>query len=143
MKIVISDETGLLDSRYKSSLRKIAETVLKNLRIPSGSELSVCFIDDRRMRQLNREWREIDRTTDVLSFPQGGGPDYTLLGDIVISMDTAKRHSDNYGNTLHDEIKKLIVHGILHLLGYDHKKKSEKDVMREMESDLMLSIKKL
>ena len=143
MKIVISDETGELDRRYKSSLRKIGGTVLKNLGLPYASELSVSFVDDRRMRELNREWRKIDRTTDVLSFPQGGGPDYTLLGDIVISIGTAKRHSVKYGNTLREEIKKLIVHGILHLLGYDHKKKRGKAVMREMESDLMSSIQKL
>ncbi|MGH7891063.1 MAG: rRNA maturation RNase YbeY [Thermodesulfobacteriota bacterium] len=143
VKISISDETGGLEGAYKSRLRKIAGAVLKNLGLPSATELSLSFINDRRMRELNREWREIDRATDVLSFPQGGGPDYTLLGDIVISIDTAKRHSVKYGNTLHDEIKKLIVHGILHLLGYDHKKKRGKEVMREKESRLMFSIKEL
>ncbi|MCI0481794.1 MAG: rRNA maturation RNase YbeY [Candidatus Dadabacteria bacterium] len=143
VKISISDETGGLEGAYKRRLRKIAGTVLKNLGLPSGTELSLSFTNDRIMRGLNREWREIDRSTDVLSFPQGGGPDYTLLGDIVISIDTAKRHSIKYGNTLHDEIKKLIVHGTLHLLGYDHKKKRDKEIMREKESDLMLSIKDL
>jgi probable rRNA maturation factor len=143
VKISISDETGGLEGAYKTRLRKIAGTVLKNLGMPSGAELSLSFTNDLRMRELNREWREIDRSTDVLSFPQGGGPDFTLLGDIVISIDTAKRHSIKYGNTLHDEIKKLIVHGTLHLLGYDHKKKRDKEVMREKESRLMFSIKEL
>lgn len=143
VKISISDETGGLEGAYKSRLRKIAGTVLKNLGLPSGTELSLSFTNDGRMRELNREWREIDRSTDVLSFPQSGGPDYTLLGDIVISIDTAKRHSIKYGNTLHDEIKKLIVHGTLHLLGYDHKKKRDKEIMREKESRLMFSIKEL
>lgn len=143
MKISISDETGGLEAAYKKRLRKIAGAVLKHLGLPSGTELSLSFINDGRMRELNREWREIDRTTDVLSFPQGGGPDFTLLGDIVISIDTAKRHSIKYENTLHDEIKKLIVHGTLHLLGYDHKKKREKELMREKESRLMFTIKEL
>lgn len=143
VKISISDETGGLEAAYKKRLRKIAGAVLKHLGLPSGTELSLSFINDGRMRELNREWREIDRTTDVLSFPQGGGPDFTLLGDIVISIDTAKRHSIKYENTLHDEIKKLIVHGTLHLLGYDHKKKREKELMREKESRLMSSIKEL
>jgi len=143
VKISISDETGGLEGAYKSRLRKIAGTVLKNLGLPSGTELSLSFTNDGRMRELNRQWRKIDRSTDVLSFPQGGGPDYTLLGDIVISIDTANRHSMKYGNTLHDEIKKLIVHGTLHLLGYDHKKKREKMIMREKESDLMLFIRDL
>ena len=143
MKIAISDETGELRGGYKTRLRKIAGTVLKNLSLPPESELSISFTDDPRMRGLNRFWRNIDRTTDVLSFPQRGGPDYSLLGDIVISLDTAKRHSDNYGNTVHEEIKKLLVHGILHLLGYDHKKKKEKEIMREKEMNLMLSVKDL
>lgn len=143
MKIAISDETGELGGGYKTRLRKIAGTVLKNLDLPSESELSISFIDDRSMRELNRVWRNIDRTTDVLSFPQGGGPDHSLLGDIVISLDTAKRHSGNYGNTVHEEIKKLLVHGILHLLGYDHKKKKEKEVMREKETGLLSHMKEL
>ncbi len=143
MKIAISDETGELGGGYKTRLRKIAGTILKNLGLPSESELSISFIDDRSMRELNRVWRNIDRATDVLSFPQDGGPDHSLLGDIVISLDTAKRHSVNYGNTVHEEIKKLLVHGILHLLGYDHKKKKEKEVMREKEIGLLSHMKEL
>ncbi|MEW6145747.1 MAG: rRNA maturation RNase YbeY [Thermodesulfobacteriota bacterium] len=141
MKISISDETGGLGGAYKTRLRKIAGAVLEDMGLPSGTELSLSFINDGRMRELNRDWRNIDRTTDVLSFPQEGGPDYTILGDIVISLDTAERHSIKYGGTLHDELKKLIVHGVLHLLGYDHKKKREKEIMREMESLLLSSVK--
>jgi probable rRNA maturation factor len=143
MKISISDETGLLGAAYKSGLKKIASAVIRGMGLPSSAELSLSFIDDLRMRELNREWRNIDRATDVLSFPQEGGPDYTLLGDIVISLETAERQSVRYGNTLHEEIKKLIVHGALHLLGHDHKKKKEKEIMREEESRLMLLIKEL
>jgi probable rRNA maturation factor len=143
MKIRVSDETGELEGGYKTRLRKIAGTLLKNLGLPRECELSLSFTDDRRMRELNRVWRNIDRTTDVLSFPQEGGPDYSLLGDIVISIDTAKRQSKSYGNTVHEEIKKLLVHGVLHLLGYNHKKKKEKDIMRERETNLMSLIKSL
>ena len=143
MKISISDETGLLGARDNSGLRKIASAVLRGMSLPSSTELSLTFIDDRSMRRLNRQWRNIDRATDVLAFPQDGGPDYTLLGDIVISLETAERQSVRYGNTLREEIKKLIVHGALHLLGHDHKKKREKEIMREEESRLMLTIKDL
>jgi probable rRNA maturation factor len=143
MKISISDETGLLGARDKPGLRKIASAVLRGMSLPSSTELSLTFIDDRSMRRLNRQWRNIDRATDVLAFPQDGGPDYTLLGDIVISLETAERQSVRYGNTLREEIKKLIVHGALHLLGHDHKKKREKEIMREEESRLMLTIKDL
>lgn len=143
MNIAVVDETGDLDGRYKSHLKKIAGTVLKYMDVPEDSELCVSFIEDRKMRELNRTYRNIDRTTDVLTFPQGEGPGYTLLGDIIISLDTAKRHSVSYGDTLEEEIKKLIVHGILHLLGHDHKKKKEKEVMRQRESELLTVLKEL
>ena len=143
MKIALLDETGSLDAKYRSRLKKISKTVLKNAGVPDNSELCISFIGDRKMRELNRSYRNIDRTTDVLSFPQGEGPDYTLLGDIIISLDTAGRHSASYGNTLHEEVKKLIVHGILHLLGHDHKKKKETEIMRKKEAELLYGVKDL
>ena len=143
MKIGLLDETSSLDSNTKSAFKKIARIVLKELGVPGDSELSITFIDDQRMRELNRAYRNINRTTDVLSFPQDEGPDYTLLGDIVISLDTARRHADSYGVTQHDEIKKLIIHGILHLLGHDHKKKKETQIMREKEMQLSLLVNDL
>ena len=71
------------------------------------------------------------------------GPDFTLLGDIVISIETAQRHSVSYEVTLHEELKKLIIHGILHLLGHDHKKKKETEIMRENEKELALVVEDL
>ncbi len=143
MNIAILDETTELDSKYKSSLEKIARLVLKELGVPGDSELSISFTDDIRMRELNLSYRQINRTTDVLSFPQGEGPDFTLLGDIIISLDTARRHSKSYGVTLHEELKKLVIHGVLHLLGHDHKKKKEPQIMREKEKELALIVKEL
>ncbi len=143
MKIGILDETSGLDSKTKSSIKKIARLVLKEQDVPGDCELSITFIDDAQMRELNRTYRKIDRTTDVLSFPQSEWPDFTILGDIIISLDTAERHSKSYGVSLHEELKKLIVHGILHLLGHDHKKKKETEIMREREKELSLLIKDL
>lgn len=143
MKISISDETGEIDGKYRSRLRKIAGTVLRKLEAGRDAELSITFIGDSAMRELNRSWRGIDRTTDVLSFPQDGGPHHSLLGDVVISVDTAKRHSVIYGNTFHEETKKLIVHGILHLLGHDHKKQKEKEIMRGLEKELLTHVREL
>jgi probable rRNA maturation factor len=140
VNIAILDETGEVKSDYKKSLKKIARLVLKELDVPKDAELSITFTDDIQMRELNRSYRQIDRTTDVLSFPQSEGPDFTLLGDIVISIDTAKRHSISYDVTLHEELKKLIIHGILHLLGHDHKKKKETQIMREKEKELSLIV---
>lgn len=143
MKIALLDQTGELETKQKTTLKKIARRVLKELSVPKDSELSLMFIDDIQMRELNRTYRNIDRTTDVLSFPQNEGPDFTLLGDIIISIDTARRHSESYGVTLDEELKKLIIHGILHLLGHDHKKKKETQIMREKERELSLIVKDL
>jgi len=143
MNIAILDETGEIKSDYKKSLKKIARLVLKELDVPKDAELSITFTDDIQMRELNRSYRQIDRTTDVLSFPQSEGPDFTLLGDIVISIDTAKRHSVSYGVSLHEELKKLIIHGILHLLGHGHKKKKETQIMRGKEKELSLIVEDL
>jgi probable rRNA maturation factor len=144
MKIAVVDETGGLDAKYRSRLRKITQSVLTNADVPNNAELCVSFIGDEKMRELNRSYRNVDRTTDVLSFAHGEeGHGYTLLGDVVISLDTAGRHGESYGNTLHEEIKKLIVHGILHLLGHDHKKKKETRIMREKEAELLSCVKDL
>ena len=143
VNIAILDEANELDRKEKSGLKKIARLVLKELEVPKDAELSISFIDDTKMRELNRTYRQIDRTTDVLSFPQSEGPDFTLLGDIIISLDTAKRHSKSYGVTLHEELKKLIIHGILHLLGHDHKKKKETQIMRDEEAVLAQIVKDL
>jgi probable rRNA maturation factor len=143
MNVAILDEAGEFDCKYKSGINKIARRVLKELGVPGNAELSISFIDDVNMRELNRTYRQIDRTTDVLSFPQDEGPDFTLLGDIIISLDTARRHSKSYGVTLHEELKKLIIHGVLHLLGHDHKKKKETQIMRDKEKELSLIVKEL
>ena len=143
MKIGLIDQTRELDSKTKSAIKKIARIVLKELKVQKDTELSISFIDDVQMRELNRTYRNINRTTDVLSFPQREGPDFTLLGDIIISINTARRHADSYGVTFQEELKKLIIHGILHLLGHDHKKKKETQIMREKEKELAIIVKDL
>ncbi len=143
MKIALTDETGELDSRYRALIKRIAGAVLRKLGVDGRSELSITFIGDAEMRDLNRSWRGIDRATDVLSFPQDAKGPVPLLGDIVISIDTTRRHAVRYGNTFHEETKKLIVHGILHLLGHDHKKKREKELMQSLEEELLKQVKDL
>jgi len=85
-------------------------------------ELSVLFAGDARIRKLNARYRNIDRPTDVLSFPQNGGngPASPLLGDVVVSVETARRQAREHNLSLDQELVLLLIHGILHLLGYDH-----------------------
>lgn len=138
MKIDILDEAGEIGPALKKHLKKLSRRILKELDAPKDSELSITFINDQRMRELNRDYRNIDRTTDVLSFPLGEkGPGITLLGDILISTETSERNSRRYGISHDDEIVKLLTHGILHLFGYDHKKKKEREIMREKEIEIL------
>ncbi len=83
----------------------------------AGAELSLVLCDDAAIRALNARWRQVDAATDVLSFPQD---DEVVLGDLVISADTAARQAAERGHGLRDELRVLLVHGLLHLLGYDH-----------------------
>lgn len=98
--------------------------LLDALRMPDA-ELSLLLVSDAVMRQLNRDWRGTDRPTDVLSFAQGEGPGGApsgLLGDVVISIDTARRQAAERAATLGSELDRLLIHGVLHLLGYDHER---------------------
>lgn len=107
-------------------------TILKHI------EISVLLVNDDAMRRFNKQYRGIDRTTDVLSFPQSpfaAAP--VFLGDIVISLPKARRQAEEYRTSFGLEIARLLVHGVLHLLGYDHEKNSYQAAkMRRLESEI-------
>ena len=94
-----------------------------------NQELSVLLADDKKIRTLNKQYRGQDLATDVLSFPQNeeeeNKPNSHLMGDVVISTVTAKRQAAEHGLTLEEEIVLLLIHGILHLLGFDHERSNE------------------
>ena len=83
------------------------------------SSATIAFVSDKKIRELNRQFRGVDKATDVLSFP-AGGPDDSELGDIAISVDTAATQAEENGLKFEGEIAQLILHGLLHLSGYDH-----------------------
>ena len=139
MKITILDENNFFDKDEKKNIRSTVLKIFTILVQPKDIEICISFVDDETIRELNNSYRNINRATDILSFLQDG-PDFSILGDIVISVDTAKRHAVRYENTYEFEIKKLIVHGILHLLSFDHKKKKETIVMREKEKQLLAQV---
>ncbi len=88
-----------------------------------AGELSIVIVDDAQIRQLNHQYFQRNRPTNVISFPQQGfdtHPAHPLLGDVVISIETAQRQAQRRGGELEEEIIILLIHGILHLLGYDH-----------------------
>ena len=104
-------------------LARSARRLLRALGL-ERAELSVLLVSDREMRRLNHRWRGRDRPTDVLSFAQGEGaaPPDGLLGDVVISVDTARCQAAERGETLGREGERLLILGLLHLLGYDHER---------------------
>lgn len=101
------------------------------------------LVADPEMRKLNARWRQTDRTTDVLAFAQEG-PAPGLLGDVVISIPTARRQARERGHSLRDELRILLIHGVLHLLGYDHEPGgAEARRMRQAEARLLKQIRKV
>ena len=105
-----------------------------------NQELSVLLTDDKKIRELNKKYRGQDQTTDVLSFPQNEGgenePNYHLMGDVVISTVTAKRQASQHGLSLEEEIVLLLIHGILHLLGFNHERSEEACHMKKKTREL-------
>jgi probable rRNA maturation factor len=95
-----------------------------------NAEMSIFFTNDAAVRRLNREWRQRDKPTNVLSFSQPSGP---LLGDVVLAAETVRREAALAGKPLEDHIAHLVVHGFLHLLGYDHEDDAEAGKMEELE----------
>lgn len=103
-----------------------------------GSELSILLTGDARIRRLNRQWRKKDRATDVLSFPLSDPPGVSpLLGDVVISLDTAARRGGEDARAVNRELDRYLAHGILHLLGFDHVRRSDAVVMAAREEALI------
>ena len=100
-----------------------AEAFLRQLSSEvAGGSFSVCLLSDRGIRRYNKRFRRQDQATDVLAFPAGsrGREEQSYLGDILISVETARRNATRYGLRLDEEIKILALHGLLHLMGYDH-----------------------
>lgn len=124
----------------------IKEVILESLKVQglgSNYEISLSFVTDEEIRELNKDYRGVDNSTDVLSFPmddefQLGIP---LLGDIIISLDTAYRQAEEYQHSIKREIAYLVCHSIFHLFGYDHLEQDDKEEMRIREKEVMTNLK--
>jgi probable rRNA maturation factor len=97
--------------------------------------------NDAAIRKLNKQWRKIDKPTNVLSFPAGGATRDALLGDIVIAYETLKRESRDEDKKFVHHLSHLAVHGFLHLMGYDHQNDSEAESMEELERVIMTRLR--
>lgn len=130
-------------------IRKCCHAVLTYEGFDDDAEVSVMLVNDAKIREMNNEFRGIDRKTDVLSFPLGENGEFDenpetgagMLGDIVISLETAQKQAEVYGHSLEREIGFLTVHSMLHLLGYDHEESSlQERLMREKEEAILTDL---
>lgn len=153
-RVYIEDEQTAvaLKEEQLRLLQKTAMQCLKDENFSRGCEINILLTDDENIRQINKQHRDIDRSTDVLSFPMAdinngeilsdqGDVDLDegllLLGDIVISVETALKQSEDYGHSFERELAFLAAHGLFHLLGYDHMQKDEEtDMISRQESAL-------
>ncbi|MBE9537278.1 MAG: rRNA maturation RNase YbeY [Proteobacteria bacterium] len=134
MKVLLETRSRWKGIR-KSEVARKARAIL-DLLGSSDAELSILLTGDEEIRQINADYRNIDRPTDVIAFAMREG-DFgdlheEILGDVVISIDTAKRQAEERGHSLWDELLFLLIHGILHLHAYDHEQGGE--MMAEMEA---------
>lgn len=132
----------------KRTVTAVLDKTAALLAIDEQAEVSVVFVDDEYIRELNRQFRGKDCATDVLSFALNegdepeihDGPVEMLLGDIVISLETAVSQARDFGHSLERELAYLTVHGILHLMGYDHETDELKSVMRQQEEKILAEL---
>lgn len=151
---------NLEDTQKKISLEAVVlerlqeglQAVARLNDLAAEAEVDVTIVDDEEIHELNREYRGMDKPTDVLSFALDedsedsdepelvGGPEEHLYGDIIISAETALRQAEEYGHGLEREMTYLAVHGMFHLLGYDHMTEAEKAEMRAKEEEALRAI---
>ncbi|UNC93128.1 rRNA maturation RNase YbeY [Candidatus Contubernalis alkaliaceticus] len=125
-----------LEDKLLSQLELITQEMLKEEKLSHDIEVSLCFVDNHYIRELNKQYRGKDQATDVLSFPleEDKGEEFfqepeVLLGDIVISLEEAKAQADEAGHSINKEIALLYIHGFLHLLSYHHSSEEEYEQM--------------
>ncbi len=146
------EEDSIPENKRGSFTGLLEQGIAKAIQLSAGSEeaeVSLTLVDDARIHELNRDYRGVDRPTDVLSFAlqeeSSDEPDIMdyedhLLGDIIISVERARAQAIDYGHSFERELVYLAVHGTLHLLGYDHMEEADKEEMRRQEEAVMSQI---
>lgn len=146
---------GKVSKKYKVLAKDVAENVIEAMNYPKGLEVAIDFVSEKEIKRLNSEFREIDRVTDVLSFPsfqlsvgevldieneevlmfkQDNG--FIHFGDMALCLKQTKRQAKEFGVSVESEIKKLVIHSMLHLMGYDHIEDCDFEIMKKEEERL-------
>ena len=160
MILEFEDEKGLLDKQTRELMQRCADAAQRTEGVSCPLSVFISVVGDEQIREINREQRSKDASTDVLSFPTVNYPkgktagkcesllreeydpdtDACALGDIVISMDHVRAQAEEYGHSERRECGYLLTHGLFHLMGYDHMTDEDKPVMRAMEEKSLASI---
>ena len=148
MTVFITNEQDKIDihAEWEEKMTQVAAICLREEQLPEDVEVDLLFVDNEAIREMNLEYRDKDSATDVLSFPmyepdeEIDDEEEVLLGDIVISLERAQEQCEEYGHSLEREVMYLLVHGLLHLAGYDHMEEEDKKVMRAQEEKLLAQI---
>ena len=155
------DFREIMNFHYKKLAEKVIEAVLKSEGCPFGAEADITLVDDDSIQEINREMRQIDKVTDVLSFPMVEYPspaDFSfakenpfdafnpengnlMLGDIVINVRRVQEQAASYGHSRKREYAFLIAHSVLHLIGYDHMTPDEAKIMESKQESVLRSLK--
>lgn len=147
MQIDFQDNTNTVTEEMLDLIDRLLLFTAQYEEIPDNAELSVSFVNNEEIRTINREYRNKDQSTDVISFALEEetedemkiiGDDIPIvLGDIIISVDKAKEQSKEYEHSLQREMGFLAVHGLLHLLGYDHMTPEDEKIMFQKQDDIL------
>ena len=152
MELNLQPENLLLPSKARETVQNVLQQAADLLELGPEVEISVLLVDNETIRSLNRDYRNKDAATDVLSFPMEeamdgepepaviGGPTERLLGDLVISVEMAVAQAAEYEHSVERELAFLSVHGLLHLLGYDHESGVEAEAAMQAEEKRILSV---
>lgn len=147
LEIDFIDEIEAVSDEECNTIRELLFLAAEKEGVAEESELSVTFVDNDRIQEINREYREKDQPTDVISFAMEelgegeieiiGAELPTVLGDIIISIPRAKEQAEEYGHSIMRELGFLAVHGFLHLLGYDHGSQEEEEIMFSKQREIL------
>ena len=145
--IVINQCTNLKEKEYTKYFNQIYKKTKKILKLDKKYSLSIIFVDDQMIKVINRDYRQLDKATDVISFAAlDNAQSFELeqaeieLGDIFISIEAIERQALEYQHSIQREASFLFTHGLLHLLGYDHQKKTDEDVMFSLQDTILNDI---
>jgi probable rRNA maturation factor len=133
------------EARWRPLVERVAAAIAARpeLIVPDEAELSLLLTDDAHIRVLNKQWRDQDKPTNVLSFPSADEDDDEpgpLIGDVIVAYETTAREAEEEGKSFEDHLTHLLVHGLLHLFGYDHIEDDEAEEMEALETEILAGL---